>query len=99
MEDGKVRNEQFGHVITDKSEVEERIRRAQRAILNPTTRKVKGAKYYLTDDDEGFTSLELTFSSDFVSLQINGPDVADLSFCDLPGKLEWHAYPPNNIPN
>ena len=32
---GQARNEVFGSVIYDKSEVEERIRRAQRAILNP----------------------------------------------------------------
>lgn len=31
--------------------------------------------------------MELTFSTDYVSLQISGPDVADLSFCDLPGEI------------
>jgi len=82
FENGKVRNEPFGDVITDKSLVEERIRRAQRAILNPKIRKDKGLKYYLNDDDE---TMELSFSTDCVSLQISGPDVADLSFCDLPG--------------
>ncbi|RDB20697.1 Interferon-induced GTP-binding protein Mx [Hypsizygus marmoreus] len=87
FEDGKLRTEQFGTIITEKSDVEERIRRAQRAILNPGIRKSKGAKYYLTDDDEGSAQLELSFSSDFVSLQISGPDVADLSFCDLPGLI------------
>lgn len=82
FENGKVRNEPFGDVITDKSLVEERIRQAQRAILNPKIRKDKGLKYYLVDDDE---TMELSFSTDCVSLQISGPDVADLSFCDLPG--------------
>lgn len=79
-------NENFGGVIVDKSDVEDRIRRAQRAILNPIVRKEKGAKYFLINDDEA-SVLELSFSSNFVSLQISGPEVADLSFVDLPGKI------------
>jgi len=79
---GQARNETFGDVITDKAEVEERIRRAQRAILNPS----KPAKNFLQGDD-GDEGAELTFSVNCVSLQISGPDVADLSFCDLPGEL------------
>lgn len=82
-EGGKTRDEKFGDTIIDRSKVEERIRQAQRAILNPKIRKEKGAKYYLTEDDE---FIELTFSKDCVSLQISGPDVADLSFVDLPGE-------------
>ncbi|KAF5374644.1 hypothetical protein D9615_008939 [Tricholomella constricta] len=85
-ENGKFRTETFGDVITDKSQVEDRIRRAQWAILNPSVRKTKGVKYFLTEDDQGST-LELTFSSNFVTLKISGPDVADLSFCDLPGLI------------
>jgi hypothetical protein len=34
---GQARNEPFGDVIYDKTEVEDRIRRAQKAILNPST--------------------------------------------------------------
>ncbi len=30
-------------------------------------------------------ALELAFSKNCITLQISGPDVADLSFCDLPG--------------
>ncbi|GLB38018.1 putative TRAFAC class dynamin-like GTPase superfamily, dynamin Fzo YdjA family protein [Lyophyllum shimeji] len=84
FEDGKVRNEPFGDVINKKSEVEERIKRAQWAILNPSLRETKGAKHFLTGDHHG---IELSFSSNCVSLQISGPDVADLSFCDLPGLI------------
>ncbi|KAG6887851.1 hypothetical protein C0995_012216 [Termitomyces sp. Mi166 len=83
---GKTRTEKFGEVITYKAEVEDRIRRAQWAILNPTLRNAHGARYFLTGDDHG-ANLELSFSSCFVSLQISGPDVADLSFCDLPGLI------------
>ena len=80
---GHPRNDQFGDVIHDKWEVEDRIRRAQRAILNPST----DFRHYLKDDSDHNDSLprELTFSTNAVCLQISGPDVEDLSFCDLPG--------------
>jgi hypothetical protein len=71
----------FGSIIHNKEEVEERIRRAQRAILNPS----KSTKQFLDGDDEDVGEAELSFSNNCVSLQISGPDVADLSFCDLPG--------------
>ncbi|SJL13186.1 uncharacterized protein ARMOST_16625 [Armillaria ostoyae] len=80
---GMARNEQFGEVIYDKAEVEERIRRAQRAILNPNRRSID----FLDGDDEDATDNQLSFSTNFVSLQISGPGVADLSFCDLPGLI------------
>ena len=77
---GQVRNEDFGSIIYDKAQVEDRIRRAQRAILNPS----KPSKQFLVDTED-IQDSELSFSSNCVSLQISGPDVADLSFCDLPG--------------
>ncbi|EKM81299.1 hypothetical protein AGABI1DRAFT_56763 [Agaricus bisporus var. burnettii JB137-S8] len=80
---GQSRNEIFGSTIYEKSEVEERIRRAQRAILNPG----KAAKVFLEDKDGLSGEAELSFSNNCVSLQISGPDVADLSFCDLPGLI------------
>ncbi|TCD65552.1 hypothetical protein EIP91_002516 [Steccherinum ochraceum] len=78
---GQIRNETFGEPIFDKSLVEERIRRAQRAILNPS----KSSREFLTGPDEDPADRDLTFSINCVSLQISGSDVADLSFCDLPG--------------
>ncbi|KAF5355093.1 hypothetical protein D9756_005579 [Leucocoprinus leucothites] len=86
---GQSRNEAFGDPIFDKKDVEDRIRRAQLAILNPD----KPAKSFLTDDDVadslGGSSSEsgLTFSMNCVSLTITGPGVADLSFVDLPGLI------------
>ncbi|KAJ2918308.1 hypothetical protein MD484_g2118, partial [Candolleomyces efflorescens] len=80
---GQARNEDFGPVIYNKAEVEERIRRAQRAILNPSSPR----SLFLDGDDEDLESSELTFSSNVVSLAISGPGVADLSFCDLPGLI------------
>lgn len=78
---GQPRTIVFGPAITDKSNVEERIRRAQRAILNPGT----AYQIFLDGDDEDLPKSELTFSTNCVTLQISGPGVADLSFCDLPG--------------
>ncbi len=78
---GTARNEQFGEVIYNKAEVEERIRRAQRAILNTNRRFTE----FLEGDDEDLSENHLSFSMNCVSLQISGPGVADLSFCDLPG--------------
>ncbi|KAH8088967.1 P-loop containing nucleoside triphosphate hydrolase protein [Cristinia sonorae] len=80
---GQIRNEPFGEAIFDKDLVEERIRRAQRAILNPNT----ASREFLNGPDEDPTDRDLTFSMNCVSLQISGPDVADLSFCDLPGLI------------
>ncbi|KAG6838896.1 hypothetical protein C0991_007482 [Blastosporella zonata] len=85
-ENGQVRNEKFGEVITNRADVEDRIRRAQWAILNPTLRNAHGARHFLIGDDHG-SNLELSFSTFCVSLQISGPEVADLSFCDLPGLI------------
>ena len=81
---GQARNERFGPIIYEKQEVEDRIRRAQKAILNPN----KPLKYFLEEDDEEEFDSQLSFSLNSVTLQISGPDVADLSFCDLPGTFK-----------
>lgn len=68
----------FGQPITEKSEVTERIWRAQRAILSPSAPPdafLSGAN----------TEKELTFSANRIVLHITGSDVADLNFIDLPG--------------
>lgn len=81
---GQARIVPFGEIIYDKNEVEGRIRRAQQAILNPN----RPIQYFLENSDlEGeISDTQLSFSINCVSIQISGPDVADLSFCDLPGK-------------
>ena len=81
---GQARNEIFGDTIYDQSQVEERIRQAQKAILNPS----KSSKDFLNNEEDDLIS-ELSFSTNCVSLQISGPEVADLSFCDLPGTLRY----------
>ena len=77
-----VRPVSFGAPITSKSLVEDRIRRAQRAILNPT----KDPNMYLQKDDPPEEN-ELSFSKNYVSLEISGKALADLSFVDLPGLI------------
>jgi hypothetical protein len=80
----QVRNEQFGDIIYDKAEVEARIRRAQHAILNPhKTRESVLNEGSIRKEDPSLPK----FSVNCVTLQISGPDVADLSFCDLPGAI------------
>lgn len=78
---GKPENISFGQVIKDKKLVEERIRRAQRAILRPS----QDPEMFLSGPDEDPDYRELTFSKNCVSLEISGPELTDLSFCDLPG--------------
>jgi hypothetical protein len=77
-----VRHVSFGSPITSKSLVEDRIRRAQRAILNPS----KDYSKYLRKDEFSEEN-ELSFSKNYVSLEISGKDLADLSFVDLPGLI------------
>ncbi|KJA28733.1 hypothetical protein HYPSUDRAFT_61585 [Hypholoma sublateritium FD-334 SS-4] len=79
---GQARTEKFGDTIIDKAQVEERIRRAQRAILNPRI----PAQTFLTLP-ESDKKPDLDFSVNCITLHISGPDVADLSFCDLPGLI------------
>lgn len=66
----------------DKSDVEERIRRAQLAILNPS----KQPKDFLTSAVlPDISENEVSFSEDLISVRISGKGVDDLSFVDLPG--------------
>ncbi|KAF9258362.1 hypothetical protein L218DRAFT_735587 [Marasmius fiardii PR-910] len=80
---GQARNEPFGDPIYNKAEVEERVRRAQLAILNPNISR----KEILEGDGYVDNVNGSSFSANCVSLEISGPDVADLAFCDLPGLI------------
>jgi hypothetical protein len=88
---GQAKTVPFGEPILEKSQVEERIRRAQRAILNPSTDHV----HFLEGLDVDPPRREQTFSRNCVSLQISGSEVADLSFVDLPGNVSgWRQFIP-----
>ncbi|KAI6044500.1 P-loop containing nucleoside triphosphate hydrolase protein [Pisolithus marmoratus] len=73
----------FGDAISNKADVEERIRRAQRAILNPNT----DYKKFLEGYEVPSGANEVSFSRNYVSLEISGRELADLSFVDLPGLI------------
>ncbi|KAH7099991.1 P-loop containing nucleoside triphosphate hydrolase protein [Auriculariales sp. MPI-PUGE-AT-0066] len=77
-----IRNVPFGEVMTDKDEVESRLRRAQLAILDPHS---DHNKFLEIEDIESAVRAQNGFSHNYISLQISGPDVPDLSFVDLPG--------------
>ncbi|KAI6108833.1 P-loop containing nucleoside triphosphate hydrolase protein [Pisolithus croceorrhizus] len=79
----KATNITFGDPISNKAHVEERIRRAQRAILNPNT----DYKKFLEGHQVTSGRDETSFSRNYVSLEISGRELADLSFVDLPGLI------------
>lgn len=74
----------FGELIKDKAEVEERIRRAQFAILNPKRDPSSFLNAPLSSLANDMWTL--SFSSNCISVRISGKGVDDLSFVDLPGK-------------
>lgn len=77
----EIQDIKFGSTIYDPSEVESRLRDAQSAILNPSIHYEHFVESGVTAGSES----ELTFSKNYISIHISGPDLADLSFCDLPG--------------
>jgi hypothetical protein len=76
----RVKEVSFGSPISEQSEVEERVRRAQRAALNPA----QDALSFLTTSDDTARNV-IDFTTNSVCLEIRGPNLTDLSFCDLPG--------------
>ena len=68
--------------ITDKFLVEDCIRRDQRAILNPSKDPNKFLYW-----DEVSDKNDVSFLKNYVSLEISGSELADLSFVDLPGLI------------
>ncbi|EGN94811.1 hypothetical protein SERLA73DRAFT_162866 [Serpula lacrymans var. lacrymans S7.3] len=76
----------FGDLLTDISQVEPVLRRAQAAILNPNVdyRQFVNDSYMNHAPSNGRS---LTFSEDCVCIHLKGPDVPDLYFYDLPGVI------------
>ncbi len=74
----------FGDIITSKTGVEERIKRAQLAIINPST----AADDFLTVHLPFSETNESRFSRNSIILDISGPGVDDLAFVDLPGACQ-----------
>ena len=68
-------------VITDRFQVEERLRRAQRAVLSPNA----NPNDFLDTPEDECPPAELNFTSDYVEIEISDRDLTNLSFFDLPG--------------
>jgi hypothetical protein len=73
--------EPFGDDIVDRDLVEDRVLRAQLAILNPSL----PTESFLEGDAVLRGPSELSFSQSIVCLEITGPEYTDISFIDLPG--------------
>jgi len=82
FEDGKGQDIEFGKPITDKSEVGERVSRAQRAVLNPH-------KDHLSFLNSDAGNDEHEFTRDMVVLNISGPKLPTLTLVDLPGLIQF----------
>jgi hypothetical protein len=73
--------EPFGDDIVDRNLVENRVLRAQLAILNPGML----AESFLEGNAVLRAPTELSFSPSIVCMEITGPEYTDISFIDLPG--------------
>lgn len=74
----------FGSTITEKADVELRIRQAQAAVLNMTIAEQDFLTKTEVELKEGLRGA-LPFSKNVVCVDLEGPNLTDLSFIDLPG--------------
>ena len=82
----------FGPRLLDRSRVEIMLRRAQAAVLNPA--RPLSEFLEMDERDPRLTVKEKNqyqFSRNVVCVELTGPDLADLSFVDLPGMLGNNA--------
>ncbi|KAJ3866155.1 P-loop containing nucleoside triphosphate hydrolase protein [Lentinula novae-zelandiae] len=74
--------------ITDKSQVEFALRRAQFSVLNPEISWDKILKSPIEELKKLVNAKSLPFSQNVVCVDLEGPDLTDLSFIDLPGLIQ-----------
>ncbi|KAK7044850.1 P-loop containing nucleoside triphosphate hydrolase protein [Favolaschia claudopus] len=85
---GDVTEMQFGDTITKKAAVETALRRAQFAVLHPSLSFQDVLSYEMTTIKEGLPGLQpLPFSRNVVCVDLEGPELTDLMFLDLPGLI------------
>ncbi|KAF9053960.1 hypothetical protein BDZ89DRAFT_1056513 [Hymenopellis radicata] len=84
-----IREIPFGDLITNKAEVELALRRAQLAVLNPSIPIPKILKSSVDELNDWSTqsAQQVPFSRNVVCVDLEGPDLTDLSFIDLPGLI------------
>ncbi|CAE6452917.1 unnamed protein product [Rhizoctonia solani] len=80
---GKTTEIQFGSQMTERMEVQERIRRAQLAILNPT---IEPLTFLNAEESRSYPSSR-SFSQNCVIVALSGNELSDLNFVDLPGLI------------
>ena len=73
-------------MITQPNDVEIALRRAQTAVLNPKTASAQFVTMRV-DELKKARPNQLLFSRNAVCVDLSGPQLADLAFVDLPGKL------------
>jgi hypothetical protein len=85
---GEVSEILFGSRMVKKEDVEMRLRQAQTAVLNP---QVPAEQFLGMSEDEMKNGVRgndpLLFSKNVVCVDLEGPELTDLSFIDLPGTL------------
>ncbi|KZS95234.1 hypothetical protein SISNIDRAFT_543513 [Sistotremastrum niveocremeum HHB9708] len=79
----EVKEVAFGSTLFDPVNVQEQLRRAQRAILRPEL----DIDNFLNDEDLRISGKSLSFSHNCVCLRVAGPNIPDLYFYDLPGLI------------
>lgn len=80
---GQKRDIPFGGTLYAPEEVQDRVHRAQLAILNPNLDDPNFPQSFLTSEPPPRS--EITFSHNIIVLKVSGPDIVDLSLVDLPG--------------
>lgn len=78
--------------LTDKTHVCEMVARAQMAILNPS----QDSANFQTGRLPTAKDVEVKFSPNYISLEISGPELPNLSFYDLPGVISGTTKDPND---
>jgi hypothetical protein len=77
----------FGDLITEPTDVELALRRAQFAVLNPGVGFSQILSLSTAQIQQGIKGREsLPFSRNVVCVDLHGPEMTDLSFIDLPGR-------------
>ncbi|KIK58161.1 hypothetical protein GYMLUDRAFT_74954 [Collybiopsis luxurians FD-317 M1] len=92
-----VSERRFGECITDKSQVKLFLRRAQFAVLNPDTswNKILSASAEDLRTWSAQSTSSPSFSRNVICVDVEGPDLTELSFVDLPGLI--HNAEPESV--
>ena len=70
--------------VTQKSELENALRLAQNAILNP---QIAPNAVLLANDVEMASNSKISFSPNIIGLEISAPELPEISLLDLPGAI------------